>query len=71
MSAEQSGKAVFLSTDLYDRIDKKAKSAGFSSVEEYVISVLEDVLEEETDVIYSKEEEEEVKRRLRALGYLD
>ncbi len=55
---------------LYDKIkDEVSKSNDFKSVEEYVIFVLESALEE-TEEVYSPEEEEKVKERLRALGYL-
>jgi len=66
-------KAVLLPAELYDRIEERAKATGFGSVEEYVSFVLEEVLkdEEEEGKAFSPEEEEEVKKRLRALGYLD
>jgi hypothetical protein len=73
MSKEQEAKAVQISADLYGRIEERLANAGFSSVDEYVTFVLEEVLrdDEEDTVAFSKEEEEEVKKRLRALGYLD
>lgn len=72
MSTEES-KAVYLSANLYGRIEERLSNAGFGSVDEYVIFVLEEVLkdDEEDTVAFTKEEEEEVKNRLRALGYLD
>lgn len=72
MSTEES-KAVYLSANLYGRIEERLSNAGFGSVDEYVIFVLEEVLkdDEEDTVAFTKEEEEEVKKRLRALGYLD
>ena len=74
MSKEQESKGVFLSAELYGRIEERVKTTGFGSVDEYVIFVLEEVLKEEgeeAERAFSKEEEEEVKKRLRALGYLD
>jgi len=74
MSKEQERKGVFLSAELYGRIEERVKATGFGSVDEYVIFVLEEVLKEEGEEeerAFSKEEEEEVKKRLRALGYLD
>ncbi len=68
----EKNKAVFLSADLYRRIEEKVRATGFGSVEEYAIFVLEEVLKEEDDeTVFSKEEEEEVKKRLRDLGYLE
>lgn len=72
MSTDES-KAVYLSANLYGRIEERLSNAGFGSVDEYVSFVLEEVLkdDEEDTVAFTKEEEEEVKNRLRALGYLD
>jgi hypothetical protein len=73
MTEGESKKAVSLAAGLYDRIGERAKDTGFNSVEEYVTFVLEEILKEggEEEVAFSKEEEEEVKKRLKALGYLD
>ena len=73
MKNEQESKAVLLSAELYSRIEERVKETGFGSVDEYVTFVLEEVLKEEGEgeTAFSKEEEEEVKKRLRALGYLD
>jgi len=64
-------KAVYIPVELYSKVEKRASEAGFSSVEEYVTFVLEEVVKEEEEYEMSREEEEEVKKRLRALGYLD
>ena len=70
----QESKAVLLSTGLFRRIEERAKATGFGSADEYVTFVLEEVLKEggeEEERSFSQEDEESVKRRLRALGYLD
>jgi Arc/MetJ-type ribon-helix-helix transcriptional regulator len=66
-------KAVYLPTELYDRIEGRVKTTSFGSVAEYVTFVLEEILKEEggEEEPLDKEEEEEVKKRLKALGYLD
>jgi len=66
-------KAVFLSAELYSKIKERVKATDFSSVEQYVAFVLEEIIkeEEEEEKTFSKESEEEVKKRLKALGYLD
>ncbi len=68
-------RAVFLPAELYDRVEERVRATEFSSVEEYVTFVLEEVLREEVseeeEQAFSAEEEEEVKKRLRALGYLE
>ena len=69
MSREQEGKSVFLPAELYRRIEERVKATGFGSVDDYVLFVLEEVLKEEEEI--SGEEEEQVKQRLRDLGYLD
>ena len=72
MSDQKKGKAVNLPADLYDRVDDRARSTGFGSVEEYVTFVMEEVLKEENqEPAFSKEDEEEVKKRLKALGYAE
>ncbi|HDN02140.1 MAG TPA: CopG family transcriptional regulator, partial [Candidatus Bathyarchaeota archaeon] len=58
---------------LYDEIKKEVEESGgeFNSVDEFVEFVLTEVLkEEEPEETYTPEEEEEIKRRLRSLGYL-
>ena len=63
---------ISISKDLYDRAEKFVKEqGGFSSVEELVEFVLNEVIsEEEQESGLTKEEEEKVKERLRSLGYL-
>jgi hypothetical protein len=66
-------KPVYLSAELYDQIAARAKATGFNSVDEYVLFVLEEVLKDDEDEAQavSKEDEEEVKKRLKALGYIE
>mgnify|MGYP007013855439 CR=1 FL=1 len=63
---------VYISRPLYERAKKWVEeSEDFSSVDELVEFLLREVLsEEESEVVYTPEEEEEIKKRLRALGYL-
>ena len=63
---------VSVSKELYEKVKKYIdEMGGFSSVEEFIEFVLNEVLEsEESPTGYSKEEEEKVKERLRSLGYL-
>lgn len=68
MKKEEEKRTLFLPTELYQKIEERIKATGFGSVDEYVIFILEEVLKEEAGP--SDEEEEEVKKRLRALGYL-
>ena len=62
-------KSILLPAELYQRIEERVKATGFGSVDEYVIFALDEILAE-GGVSGKEEEEEEVKKRLRALGYL-
>ncbi len=66
---------VSIPKPLYEKIKARIEGTGFTSVSDYVTYVLREVLasleEEEKEEVFSKEEEEKVKERLRALGYLD
>ncbi len=65
--------SIEIKRDLYDRAKKFIEEqGGFSSVEELVEFLLEEVLssEEAEERGLSKEDEEKVKERLRALGYI-
>ncbi len=64
--------SIEISKQLYEKAKKFIKEqGGFSSVEELVEFLLQEVLtEEEGGKELSKEEEEKVKERLRALGYI-
>ncbi len=72
MSAEKQN--VSIPAELYKSIEERVNDTEFTSVEEYVTFVLEEVIkddDEEEEMAFSEEDEEEVKKRLRALGYLD
>ena len=77
MSEEKDSKkftTISIPTPLAEKIKKRIKGTGFTSLSSYVTYVLREVLagiEEENEQAFSKEDEERVKDRLRALGYLD
>ncbi|UCF08617.1 MAG: CopG family transcriptional regulator [Thermoplasmata archaeon] len=66
---------VSIPTPLASKIRSRIQGTGFTSVSDYVTYVLREVMasleEEEKEEPFSREEEEKVKERLRALGYLD
>ena len=74
MTNKEENRIVELPGQLYTRIADRLKETGFTSVDEYVVFVLEEVLNEEAEggeeIPLSQEEEEEVKKRLKSLGYL-
>jgi metal-responsive CopG/Arc/MetJ family transcriptional regulator len=66
-------KDVSIPASLYEKIEKMIKGTDAESVSEYVTRILKENLEkkEGTPDSLSKEDEEKVKERLKALGYLD
>ena len=72
MTGKEGKKPVLVPKETYDKIEERVKATDFDSVDEYVTFVLEEVLkdEEEGAPAMSPEEEKEVKKRLKALGYL-
>ena len=64
---------VSIPTPLFRKIEDRIKGTGFTSVSSYVAYVLREVIseEEDEDQPFSEEDEQRVKDRLRALGYLD
>ncbi len=66
---------ISIPTALAEKIKKRIEGTGFHSLSAYVTYVLRDILasmeEEEAGENLTKEEEEKIKERLRALGYLD
>lgn len=67
---------VSIPKPLAEKIKRRMKGTGFSSVSSYVTYVLRQVLssieeDEQSKQAFTKEEEEKVKQRLRDLGYID
>jgi len=64
---------VEIPTDLYKQIEEKIKNSDVSSVADFITTLLKEKLssdQTETDSL-SSEDEEKVKARLKALGYMD
>ncbi len=66
-------KDVSIPASLYKKIEEMIKGTGAESVSEYVTQIIKKSLEEKGGIpeSLSKEDEEKVKERLKALGYLD
>ena len=64
---------VSIPTSLYKKIEEKIKDSEITSVSSYVTKVLRESLskEEGSEQPLTKEDEEKVKERLKALGYID
>jgi len=74
MKEENKFTTISIPTPLAEKIKKRIKGTGFTSLSSYVTYVLREVLsgtEEEQEEAFTKEDEERVKDRLRSLGYLD
>jgi len=57
---------IKLPKELYQKVEKFAELAGYSSVEEFVVHILE----KETSKLDGSDDEEEIKKRLQGLGYI-
>ncbi len=58
--------------EIIRKIEERIQDTEFESVDEYAAFVLEEVIkDDEEEVVFSEEDEQKVKERLRALGYLD
>ena len=61
------GPKVSVEKELYERLKRVAGAAGYSSVDEFI----RHALEKAAAAIEEADSEEEVKKRLQGLGYLD
>lgn len=74
MTEEKKFTTVSIPTPLFKKIEERIKGTGFTSVSSYVTYVLREIIAEESDEAeepFTEEDEERVKERLRALGYID
>ena len=58
---------VKIERSLYETLKKASQIAGYSSVDEFIIHVLEKAAAE----VQQAQSEEEVRKRLQGLGYID
>jgi len=73
-TAQKKFTTVSIPTPLFQKIKKRIEKTGFTSVSSYVTYVLREIISEEVEEQeepFSPEDEERVKQRLRALGYLE
>jgi hypothetical protein len=61
--------SIGIPLELYRKIELRIAGTSFSSVEDYVVSKLEN--EFPSEPVYTKEEEELIRERLRKLGYIE
>jgi hypothetical protein len=61
--------AVMIPRELYAKVEEKIAGTSFTSVEEYLVLLLENEFPEEAE--YSEEEEALIRERLKKLGYIE
>ncbi len=77
MDDERKFTSVSIPVPLFRKVEERIKGTGFTSVSSYVTYVLREIIAEEESSDeddqqpFSKDDEERVKDRLRALGYID
>ena len=68
MAGDSEKVSIMIPRELYEKIEKQISGTSFSSVEEYIVGMLDN--EFHTEPVYTKEEEELIRERLRKLGYI-
>ena len=65
--------AISIPTSLYKRIEEAIKGTDVSSVGSFIAKVVQEALanDKAKPEVFSQEDEEKVKDRLKALGYID
>ncbi|MDH7506345.1 MAG: CopG family transcriptional regulator [Candidatus Thermoplasmatota archaeon] len=64
---------ISIPTPLAEKIKKRIKGTGFTSLSSYVTYVLREIIsgeKENSEEAFTKEDEKKIRERLRALGYL-
>jgi len=69
---ENDKKKISISAELFNLIYERINNSDneFQSVDEYVDYVLKEVLNPANSKAYSKEEEEEIRKQLKKMGYV-
>ena len=66
--------SVSIPVELFEKVKKRVENTGFPSVSSYVGYLLREVLieaHESGEMPFAREDAEKIRRRLRALGYLE
>ncbi len=65
-------KKISISSNMFKVISKRIEKSNqeFSSVDEYVEFILNEIFEENSEEPYNKDEEEEIRKHLQSMGYL-
>ena len=65
-------KKISISSNMFKVISKRIEKSNqeFSSVDEYIEFILNEIFEENSEEPYNKDEEEEIRKHLQSMGYL-
>jgi len=59
---------IEINDEIIKKLEKKIEGTAFTNINEYIDYILRDIVSEEE---FTEEDEEKVKERLRALGYME
>lgn len=70
--SENASVSVSIPKPLYDALEKSIKGTEFASVSEFITYTMEQAVAgaRKKKAVYTKEDEKEIKERLKGLGYL-
>jgi len=64
-------KTIEIDADLYEKAEKVAKDNGYEALDEFVGSILNELIEENEGTPLTEKDKKEVHKRLKNLGYVD
>lgn len=67
---DKSKTVISIPKKLADKISVQQKNTDFSSTSEYITHLLREIIGQTGDAIITKEDEEQIKKRLKSLGYI-
>ncbi len=62
---------VSIPVPLFEKVKKQIDGTGFTSVSSYVGYILREIVAEKGEAPFTKEDEEEIRKKLENLGYLE
>lgn len=62
---------VSIPVPLFEKLKKQIEGTGFNSVSSYVGYILRELISEKGEAPFTSEDEEKIRRKLKALGYLE
>lgn len=75
MGEEKTKKSKFTTVSipipLFEKIKKQIEDTGFTSVSSYVGYILREIIAEKGESAFTPEDEEKIREKLKALGYLE